>query len=437
MEKLLLGVDAQIITPELGTELYGYLPGIYAKSVLDDLTVKAFAFQNGDKKVMMITASVCSIATELANEIRKKIEEKFGVPFGAIILSATHTHTGPGLVESPGMAKINMHYYDSIFLPATMKACENAWNSLQEVEMGVGQGISKLGINRREITLRNGITLGQCEWGCYNPVMTVATFRNNGKTIATILSYGAHGTALGCQTIISRDWAGVMEDKFEQAFGGVAAYFNEAEGDVGPRMSNGATGCNQGDPNAVKLMREIGDIASADAIEIMNNINSYTADVPLTSNYTKIELPFTSRMSKEMAEQIIKSAEENELVNIDARRYNNAKKTLKAIEENLPEEKFFYMPQTAVGIGKVIYIGFPCEHFSEINLRVGQAVKDKIFIGLACTNGREFAYFPTKGEIYRGGYEIAVFKNYYMQPLVDDADMYLVNGTIKNIEQMK
>ena len=53
-EKLLLGVGRKIITPEIGTCLYGYRPGLESKSVNDDLTSTAFYFKQGNKCALLV-----------------------------------------------------------------------------------------------------------------------------------------------------------------------------------------------------------------------------------------------------------------------------------------------------------------------------------------------------------------------------------------------
>ena len=113
-----------------------------------------------------------------------------------------------------------------------------------------------MGVNRREIRANNKIDFGQNPWGCFNPRMTVISFKNDeGNVVANIIHYGAHCTAAGRNTEISRDWAGVMVDSLEKESGGITAFFNGAEGDVGPRLSNGGT---TGDMSHVK---ETGEIA--------------------------------------------------------------------------------------------------------------------------------------------------------------------------------
>ena len=75
MDKLLLGVAREIITPEIGCQLYGYAPDVFSTTVEDDLTATAFYFKQGETEILMVSIEVCLINTELTNEILEKISQ--------------------------------------------------------------------------------------------------------------------------------------------------------------------------------------------------------------------------------------------------------------------------------------------------------------------------------------------------------------------------
>ena len=43
---------------------------------------------------------------------------------------------------------------------------------------------------------------------------------------------------------------------------------------------------------------------------------------------------------------------------------------------------------------------------------------------------------PSKGEIYRGGYEVKCYKTERVQPLKDDADFSFVQETLETLERL-
>ena len=50
-------------------------------------------------------------------------------------------------------------------------------------------------------------------------------------------------------------------------------------------------------------------------------------------------------------------------------------------------------------------------------------------------NGSE-SYFPSKGELYRGGYEVKCFKTERVQPFIDDADFAFITETLQTIKSL-
>ena len=146
------------------------------------------------------------------------------------------------LVSNPGWGELDEEYCNCVFRPAFLRAAEDAFDNMQEVTVGMASGKSEVGVNRRELNKENAIVLGQNPQGIYNPEMSVVSFKNNtGEVVANIIHYGCHGTSAGIITAISRDWEGVMCDLLEKHSGGMSAFFNGPEGDVGPRISNGKT----------------------------------------------------------------------------------------------------------------------------------------------------------------------------------------------------
>ena len=115
------------------------------------------------------------------------------------------------------------------------------------------------------------------------------------KTVSRIRIIG--GTASGRNHEITRDWSGIMTDALEKQSGAVTAFFNGAEGDVGPRLSNGKTVGN------LKYMKELGEIAAKDALKIFEKISDYT-DAILSASTQKLVIPLKKRIPLNEAEEI-------------------------------------------------------------------------------------------------------------------------------------
>lgn len=428
--KMCLGVARKDITPKVGGRLYGYGPDMYSTSVHDQLTATAFAFEYEEERVLMISVCVCLMNTELTNTLRREISEKYSLNYDNIIIAANHTHSGPALNNMTGWGDIDTDYYEAVFRPAVLEASKEALHSMRPVLMGVGVGPSQVGINRRALTNHtNATVLGQCEWGPYNPNMTVLSFKDEtGDIIANLISYGAHGTAAGGNHEVTRDWMGIMIDALDTKTGGVTGFFNGAIGDVGPRLSNGDT---VGD---LSYVEELGAIAAEDAVRIFETITNYES-VSMGVAATMLKLPLKERIPYEVAVEESKRRAKD-VLNIGGKIASHYREVKASYENGYVEQEFREIPQTVVRVGNVIFVGFPYELFSEISMRINQCVPNAHVVSLSNVNGY-MSYFPTQDQLCRGGYEIDSFKYSDIQCYMDDADFHLIRETVRNISQLE
>ena len=433
-EKLLLGVGRTVITPKIGEHLYGYPDPPESTSVHDDLTATAFYFKQGDKATVLVSNTVCSIPEDIAKTIADEIEKRHGIPKEAILLHAIHTHSGPSLYSSEfGWGDINTEYRDGIFIPNILAAVNNAINNVKSVKMAIASGESYVGINRRELTAENRVILGQNPWGPFNPKMTVISFKgDDGAPVANIVHYGAHPTAAGKNTEISRDWPGVMIDVLEAETGAVTAFINGPEGDVGPRLTNGLT-VGLGDIN--NAMR-LGAVAAQDAVRIYKKTGGYYTP-KLSCNSKKVKIPLLPRLTPEEANaQIEEYKKEIYHPNVRKRMTKYYTKIIDSYKTDYVDKENFEFNQNIIRLGDVAIVAFPYELFSEIGMRIDRASEIAHVLSIVNTNGA-YAYFPTESELCRGGYEIQSFTMRNTQPYVHDADWYAVTETLKNLKELK
>ena len=429
--KLLLGVSRAIITPIVGGNLYGYSPDVYSTCVNDDLTATAFAFSQGDTSAMLITLTIGSINTQLANETIGRISEVTGIDKGNIIICATHTHSAPNLTGTVGWGETDRKYYDDIFLPNVLKAAREAFESKVPVRMGYSQGESTVGINRRELKADNTIDLGQNPWGPVDKRMTVISFENeNGERVANLIHYGCHGTASGKNTEVTRDWSGVMTDVTERDFGGITAFINGPEGDVGPRMPNGRTVGFQ----TVQYAMELGGYAARDAKTIADKLKVYR-DADLSVYSGEVKIPLAPRMPYDVAKA------EYEKVKADAVNYKGlyrefCRKTIESYEKGETDKEYRSYGQTIIRIGDIAIVSTPFELFCEIGMRIDTYCTEIPYVlSLSNSNGSE-GYFATESERVRGGYEIKMCDIKHIQKYAENADFALICETLENLKKV-
>ncbi|MCR5149744.1 MAG: neutral/alkaline non-lysosomal ceramidase N-terminal domain-containing protein [Clostridiales bacterium] len=418
------------ITPPVGTELFGYRPGLVSTSVHDKLECAASVFSDGETTLVLISVTVCEIRNDIASLIREKCAEELKLSKENIILAATHTHCAPNVAGMEGWGDVNFEYLNSILLPGCVNAVKNAFVRLEDVSMSIGFCESLVGINRREIFRDGGIGLGQNPWGSIDKIMTAVKFKSvkSGEYLFQFIHYGCHGTACGAGTEITRDWQGVMQDIAEKETGAMTIFLNGAEGDVGPRLTNGQT---VGD---IGYVERLGAVAGSDALKALSNaVTASSPDISLLTGMIKIPYKPLPSLS-EVEERLSKIENPQNLINCERLTYAGLceiRDYLKAGKNDRDEE--MTIEENIFRIGNVLFIPYPYEIFSEISLRLRKYLPEFIPLCLSCANGSN-AYLPSEDQICRGGYEVDVFKAAGLKSLPDNADQILIEKTMEIIE---
>lgn len=94
-EGLRVGAAAVAITPPSGTPMAGYYSIRTADGVHDDLYAKAIVLESGGRKAALVALDLIATTRDLVVQSRAAIEEATGIPGDSVMISATHSHTGP------------------------------------------------------------------------------------------------------------------------------------------------------------------------------------------------------------------------------------------------------------------------------------------------------------------------------------------------------
>lgn len=429
------GAGRAVITPPIGTILYGYAPGRPAESVADDLTVTAVAAESERDAAILISATLALVNEEISNRIRDLAGRQTGVPAAHVIVSATHTHSGPNTNDTSGWGEVNSGYVEGTLIPCAVRAAREAWEGRRDAKLGVGTATSDVGVNRREIKPDGTVVLGQNPWGPYDPVMTVLSFRgDDGSPIANIIHYCAHNTASGCNPEITRDWAGPMTDRLEEQSGAVTAFMNGAIGDIGPRLSNGRTTGNLG------LARELGGRAAIDAVRAWRGIREYRK-AGVSALAGDIRIPYRPLPSREEALAEIERIGDLDSWPDDYKKYSAVNELMKwrgvlaERDSGKPPRTHYVFKQSVIAIGPVAFVPFPFEMFVEMTLRIRRDSPYQHTLCLSSTNGI-VSYLPSQDQLCRGGYEVWEFRTGNVYPMADDADNHAVSGNLRLLNEL-
>lgn len=215
------------ITPKDGTPLGGFYKFRGSEGVLDPLYAKTLVFEKDGTHAAIVVLDLSGTVRPLVAAARKAIQEQCGIEGDHVMISGTHTHSGPQQPRGSLMddiTKVNsppgVAYISS--LPGLIaQSVKEAKAKLAPAKAAVGkaEGIS---FNRR--VLREGVK--EAIWqpkkidpatekpaGPVDPEVGVVAFHGTGADAAplgALLNFAMHPTSVGAGTKISADYPGVF-----------------------------------------------------------------------------------------------------------------------------------------------------------------------------------------------------------------------------------
>jgi len=106
--ELRVGTAMVNIDPPMAIPLAGYYSERGSQGVADDLFAKAAVLDDGQTRVALVVCDLIGVPRQVAVEARKLIQEQSGIPGAHVMISATHSHTGPVLVGEFASAADNI-----------------------------------------------------------------------------------------------------------------------------------------------------------------------------------------------------------------------------------------------------------------------------------------------------------------------------------------
>jgi neutral ceramidase len=103
---LTVGASTADITPPRGCPMAGYYSVRGAEGTHDPLHAKALVLEKDGVKVALVALDLISTTRGLVEETRALVEKQTGIPGKNVMISATHSHTGPVLWDNSPRADV-------------------------------------------------------------------------------------------------------------------------------------------------------------------------------------------------------------------------------------------------------------------------------------------------------------------------------------------
>lgn len=321
------------VTPAADELPKGYL------GVLDKVYSRAIVIDNGNTSAVLITLDAGAVPTSLWRNVSERIEKELGIPSVNVLITATHSHSVPGVYPmfpmpgakpDPAAESRVTAYENKVFDSAKM-----AKDKLQPARIGYGTGVSYLNVQRDMIDPHtHGWWEGANYGGLSDKTVAVIMFESlSGDPIAMYYNYAMHAVITGNLDLVSGDIPGASSRYIENHFNDkvVALWSEGAAGDQNPiyfqqtydlrairikeyakrgidisnSMPPGGQGLDRSDPEVAHLMEEqkqmitsMGQLLGEEVLRVRREATRWQTDGRIMGKAQTITCPGRERTNE-------------------------------------------------------------------------------------------------------------------------------------------
>jgi hypothetical protein len=265
--------------------------------VLDPVVASALWLENETTAVLVVTADLIAVPAQVARPVVDRLVDGTGLTPDQILLSASHTHSGPlpyGAPDAPGVAE-----YSAFLVDRLVEVGCSAAEAPVSCTVGSGVGEVDVFVNRRTRGVPNLVDRRV-------PVLAVRDAGTD-RVLAVLFGAGCHPVTLGWENhLISSDYPGAARRRIEDAVAGATALFvNTTEANVIPATSpntdaldpRGYRGGSADDAETIgrtiadEVLRVLPDIETSSDVRL----GSVRRTLQLRANNAEFDLPTAQR----------------------------------------------------------------------------------------------------------------------------------------------
>jgi neutral ceramidase len=423
-ETMIHAASVQIdITPPIGVKMAGYGARTEAsQGIHDPLKAQVLQIKSEDSSALIITMDLLGVQKQFSDKLRASVSKETGIPESQIMLSCSHTHSGPqGFnLDDKVLGEDPDENLREITFRKIVGACRWVSMLLQPAKLSLGYSNgSGVGLNR------NDPLKGSAD----QQVIVLRIDDLNGKPIAVLYNYGCHPTVMGASNLlISADYPGAVRKAVNGIFPDTVIHFtNGSAGDVSTRFTRRSA--------TFEEVERIGQIMAGAVLQAMNTTETFDVDT-IKGRMESVDLPLKSFPSVEEANKLIQTLK-NELVQMQksnapageirkiVTKTEGAEILLLQIKQFEGKEKLQASLQQ-IQIGPLSLIGVPGEPFSKTFLDIKEQTSPRKVILLGYANDYK-GYFPESAPGLPSTYEN------YVSPYSSQAALNIKEKVLKMI----
>lgn len=391
-----IGVSQIEITPPVGAELSGFAARTQPSTgLLDRLLARCLYVEDADKKLLWITLDVLGLERAFVQSFRGWAAERLRIAPDHIMLSATHTHSGPATIALQEAGTYDADYVQTL-RSRLEELAQAALVELDECDLVAAEGTCDLTQDRRrKPSAHTDRQAGSIAWR-----------RADGSFVAVLMNYPMHAVALGpTNRSISADVPGQVAATLASELPGspVVLVTNGACGNLNPPCENvpyaqvqaWGRGVAESVLGGLKTARPVRDAR----LHVLSRLVPLPLDV-LTGReieaYADKALTYTAPLT-EWGDKYRRAIEHWRRTMRESAR--NGVKTESEVE------------LFGARIGPLVFVGVNTEVFSRFTAMLREATAQPVYV-VGYANG-DRGYLPTREAYDEGGYEVEVAHLFY------------------------
>lgn len=402
------GMSEVVVTPPLGSHMPGYLTDRYSTDVKDELYAKALVIESEETTMAIIVVDALSLQREHVEKIRERVSQFTPLQPEQMMISATHTHTGPPM--RPAFDGSMDETYNQFFIKKIADAAILAYQKLEPANIGCGRGQEDgIAFNRRfwmkDGTLRTNPGFDNPDLdrvaGPTDPEVLVLRIDDlNGNPIGVVTNFACHTDTVG-GTENCADYPGELSRTIKKVLGDhtVSLFILGTCGNINH--------CDFTKPKQIKPdhYRKMGRILAGEVLKVREKIDYFGPEKLGTAKIeqTFFTAPYTYPTEQQIKEARLVLAAET---STDRDRFF-ADHLLKVIDDPVDSVQAEIQ---AFRLGDLAVVGLPGEIFVEFGLSIKKDSPYAFNIMNTLCNGSVRGYVCTREAYEQGGYEPSLKK---------------------------
>jgi Neutral/alkaline non-lysosomal ceramidase, N-terminal len=401
------GVASVVITPDQPMWMAGYAARTKpSEGKINDLNAKVLVLEDEQgARLVIVTVDLLGIPRPTRDWLQEQVKQRYKISPEFLLLSASHTHSGPVIREtkysiygntlyglSPEQIQQSNQYVDKL-QQKILDLIGRAIDNLAPARLGYSHARAGFAMNRRLLTETGVRNSPNPDGPVDHDVPVLRIDGANGKLLAVLFGYACHNTTLSGYEFCG-DYAGFAQQDIQDAHPQATAMFIAGcGGDQNPYPRRG--------PRSLEYCKEHGR-ALANAVETALIVKARPVTGPIHAALDTVTLDFAEPPTRQQLEEQLKSKDKYES--------RHARGLLEQLKEKGAIRKTYpYLVQVIQFDNDLTMVALSGEVVVDYSLRLKSELAGHTSgspaIWVAAYTNDVFGYVPSLRVLREGGYE--------------------------------